>query len=126
VSDRASSGPVVGDLRVEVDLDATVDGDPVRIRTGDGRIEVFAERLGVLRELSTLREALPSPVGDAVKGVPTGIHVGGVEVARIDPGVPPGALSRALGVAPARVDVGGVARAALGLGGDAEPSDGRD
>ena len=126
MSDGASAGVVVDDLRVEVDLDATVDGDPVRVRTGDGRIDVFAEQLGVLRELAALRAALPGPVGDAAERLPVGVHVGGVEVARIDPGVSPGPLSRALGVAPATVDLGGVTRAALGLGGDAEPADGGD
>ncbi|WP_435064763.1 hypothetical protein [Halobaculum sp. EA56] len=103
----------VDDLRIEADLDLAVDGDPVRVRSTGGRIDVFVRRFGVLPRIDELRRALPSPVGDALERVPVGVHVAGVEVARVDPGVPSGPLSRLLGVAPARVDLPGVARALL-------------
>ncbi|MFC7137225.1 hypothetical protein [Halobaculum litoreum] len=50
----------VGDLRVVVDADATVDGEPLRIRSRDGRVEVHADRLAALRSFAGLRAALPS------------------------------------------------------------------
>jgi len=101
----------VDEFRVEADLDLTVEGDPIRVRSTDGRIDVFVGRIGVLSRIDDLQRALPRPVGDALERVPVGVHVAGVEVARVDPGVPPGPPSRLLGVDPARVDLAGVARA---------------
>lgn len=109
----------VGDLLVEVALDLTVDGEPLRVRSRDGRLELSAERLGPLRDVAALRGSLQAPVGEPLAGAllgeaPLGVSVRGVEVARVDPGVPAGPLSRALGVAPARLDLRGVVRAAWG------------
>lgn len=120
-SPRDGSGPTggdaepvdVGDLRVEVDVEATVDGDRLAVRSADGRIDVSADSLRTLGRLGSLLDRLPARLGESADRVPIGVHVGGVEVARVDPGVPAGPLSRALGVAPARVDVMGLAGAML-------------
>jgi len=103
----------VGDLRVAVDIEATVDGERLAVRSSDGRIDVSADRLRTLRRLGSLRELLPNRIGRSIDRAPIGVHVGEVEVARIDPGVPAGPLARVLGVAPARLDVGGLASAVL-------------
>ncbi|MFC7068956.1 hypothetical protein [Halobaculum lipolyticum] len=109
---RADAPPVpVGDLRVAVDLDATVEGESLRVRTADGRVELFADGFAAVRHAGALRDALPDGVGGTLDDVPLGVHVAGVEVARADPGVPAGPVSRALGAAPLRIDVGGVVRA---------------
>lgn len=109
---------IANGVRIEADLDVRVDGDSLRVRSSDGRIDVFAERLAAVRSLAALRDVvpdrLPDSVGDALKAVPVGVHVRGVEVARVDPGVPPGPLARALGVAPARVNVRGLVRVLAG------------
>ncbi|WP_348608717.1 hypothetical protein [Halobaculum rarum] len=103
----------LGDLCVAVDVEATVDGERLTVRSSDGRIDVSADSLRTLRRLGSLWESLPNRIGRSLDRAPIGVHVGDVEVARIDPGVPAGPLARALGVAPARLDVGGVARAVL-------------
>ncbi|QZX98799.1 hypothetical protein [Halobaculum rubrum] len=103
----------VGDLRVAVDVEATVDGDRLVVRSVDGRIDVSADTLRTLGRLESLLEQLPGRVGELIHRVPIGVHVGDVEVARVDPGVPAGPLAHVLGVAPARLDVGGVASAVL-------------
>lgn len=108
----------VGDLRVAVDLDATVEGESLRVRTADGRVELFAEGFAAVRHAGALRDALPERAGDTLEEVPLGVHVAGVEVARADPGVPAGPVSRALGVDPLRIDVAGVVRALFGRRGD--------
>lgn len=110
---KAADRITVADLRIEADLDLAVDGEPVRIRTGNGRVGVFVDRIGTLSRVAELLDALPEPLGGSLDRVPLGVHVAGVEVARVDPGVAAGPLSRALGVAPARVDLGGVVRAVL-------------
>ncbi|MFC7096347.1 hypothetical protein [Halobaculum marinum] len=106
----------VEEFRIAADVEATVDGDALSVRTVDGRVEVTADGFGALRQVRSLRDVLPAAAVDAldrlpVDRVPLGVRVAGVEVARIDPGVPPGPLSRALGVAPASVDLRGVVRA---------------
>ena len=103
----------VGDLCVAVDLEATVDGDRLAVRSSDGRIDVSADSLRTLRRLGPLWELLPNRGGRSIDRAPIGVHVGEVEVARIDPGVPAGPLARVLGVAPARLDVGGLASVVL-------------
>lgn len=114
--DASDPDPVaVGDLRVAVDLEATVDGDRVDVRSGDGRIDVDTDRMRALRTLRSLRAVLPDRVRGSIDldRVPLGVHVDGVEVARVDPDVPAGPLARALGIAPVRIDVCGLALAAL-------------
>ncbi|SHH22365.1 hypothetical protein [Halobaculum gomorrense] len=103
----------VGDLRIAVDLEATVDGARIDIRSGDGRIDVETDRVRALRAIGSLREVLPDRVERSLDRVPIGVHVDGVEVARADPDVPAGPLARALGVAPVRLDVRGLALVAL-------------
>ncbi|MFB9823947.1 hypothetical protein [Halobaculum roseum] len=103
----------VGDLRIAVDVEATVDGDRLAVRSADGRIDVSADSLRTLGRIGSLREAIPERIGRSVDRVPIGVHVGDVEVGRVDPGVPAGPLARALGVAPVRLDLGGVAAAVL-------------
>lgn len=111
---RGEPEPVaVGDLRVAVDVEATVDGDRLAVRSCDGRIDVSADSVRALGRLESLLEQLPDRVAGSVDRVPVGVHVGDVEVARVDPGVPAGPLARALGVAPARLDVTGLASAVL-------------
>lgn len=112
--DGVPVGPVVvGDLRVEADLELEVDGERVSVRSGAGRVDVAAGSLGALRAVAGLRDRLPAPVAEDIDDVPVGLHVRGVEVARVDPGVSAGPLSRALGLAPARVDLVGVARSVI-------------
>jgi hypothetical protein len=115
-SDAADPDPVaVGDLRVAVELEATVDGDRVDVRSGGGRIDVDADRVRALRTLGSLRAVLPDRVRGSIDfgRVPLGVHVDGVEVARVDPNVPAGPLARALGIDPVRIDACGLALAAL-------------
>ncbi|MFC6786033.1 hypothetical protein ACFQFH_09045 [Halobaculum halobium] len=111
-SRAAGSDPepvAVGDLHVAVDVDAAVDGDRLAVRSADGRIDVSADSLRALGRLGSLRESLPERVDRLLDRVPLGVHVDGVEVARVDPGVSAGPLARALGVAPARIDATGLA-----------------
>jgi len=120
-SPRDGSGPTggdaepvaVGDLRVEIDVEATVEGDRLAVRSTDGRIDVSADSLRTLGRLGSLLDRLPARLGESADSVPIGVHVDGVEVARVDPGVPAGPRARALGVEPARVDVRGLAGAVL-------------
>ncbi|WP_277555634.1 hypothetical protein [Halobaculum limi] len=111
MSDASPDRITVGDLRIEADIEASVDGDSLRVRSRDGRMEVYADCFAAIRALSDLPEVLPSRLGDALDSVPVGVHLYGVEIARIDPGVSPGPLSRALGTAPARVHLRALARA---------------
>lgn len=111
MSDAPPDRVRVDDVQIEADVEATVDGDSLHVRSVDGRVEVHTDRVAALRALSDLREAIPSRVADSLDSVPVGVHLRGVEVARIDPGVSPGPVSRALGTAPARVDLLALARA---------------
>ncbi|UIO99124.1 hypothetical protein Hbl1158_11340 [Halobaculum sp. CBA1158] len=117
MSDAAVEPVTVGELRVEADLNLSVDGAPVRLRSADGRIEVSVDRPATLRRLDDVRTGIralwPDGHRDPLTTVPVGIHVDGVEVARIDPGSPAGPLARVLGASPARLDLRGVVRAAL-------------
>ncbi|QZP38530.1 polyhydroxyalkanoic acid system family protein [Halobaculum magnesiiphilum] len=112
-TDPDAEAVAVGDLRVAVDVEATVDGDRLAVRSVDGRIDVSADSLRTLGRLGSLREAVPDRIGQSIDRVPIGVHVGDVEVGRVDPDVPAGPLARALGVAPVRLDLGGVTAAVL-------------
>lgn len=105
-------------IAVEADLELAVEGHPVSV-TGSGThltvgIESVCGAIAVLQSLGTVSE-LVEPLGSRVVDaeLSADVTVGGTTVARIGPHVEPTALSRALGVAPARVWPGAVARVAI-------------
>lgn len=105
-------------LAVEADLDLTVEGQSVSVR-GSGEhltvgIETVRGAITVLRNLGTVTE-LVGPFGTRFveADLSADIVVEGVVVGRIGPHVEPNAISRALGITPARVWPGAVLRAAF-------------
>ncbi|KYH25519.1 hypothetical protein HAPAU_21930 [Halalkalicoccus paucihalophilus] len=102
-------------LAVEADLRLTVEGHPVEISGSGTHLTVATSSLrgaiAVLRSLGTLSE-LVEPVGTrfVAADLSADVEVRGIVIARIGPHVEPNALSRALGVAPARVWPGAVLR----------------
>lgn len=104
-------------LDIDADLLLTVDDESVEIRGYGDLVVIAAPSLAVVRRLAGER---PPPVdrhlldylGDA--DVTVDVRVRGRSVVRAGPGIDPGPLSRALGVAPARVSLGGLFLAALG------------
>lgn len=105
-------------LAVEADLELVVEGHPVDVTGSGSHLTVATPNLrgaiAVLRSLGTTAE-LVEPLGSRFVGadLSADVAVGGTTVARIGPHVEPNALSRALGVAPARVWPSAVARAAV-------------
>ncbi|MFC6906337.1 hypothetical protein [Halalkalicoccus tibetensis] len=105
-------------IAVEADLELAVEGHPVSM-TGSGThltvgLESVSGAIAVLRSLGTITELI-GPLGSRFVDaeLSADVAVGGTTVARIGPHVEPTALSRALGVAPARVWPGAAARVAV-------------
>jgi hypothetical protein len=104
-------------LDVDADLTLTVDDETVSVRGYGDLVVVSAPSLSVLR---TLYRGCP-PVPDRSHffavlrdaDVTLDVRVRGRSVARAGPGHGPDPLSRALGVAPARVSPGGLLLAVL-------------
>ncbi|MCL7416281.1 MAG: hypothetical protein M8354_00370 [Halalkalicoccus sp.] len=105
-------------LAVEADLRLTVEGHPVEISGSGTHLTVATSSLrgalAVLRSLGTTTDLI-EPLGTrfVAADLSAGIKATGVVIARIGPHVEPNALSRALGVAPARVWPDALVRAAL-------------
>lgn|GEM_PF-2161841 len=101
---------------VDADLTLTIDDVTVRIRGYGDLVVVAAPSLSVVRRLArTSVPPLDAPLLEFLRDadVTLDIRVGGRSVARAGADVDPGALSRALGTAPARVSLGGLLLAAL-------------
>jgi hypothetical protein len=104
-------------LDIHADLTLTVGDATVSIRGYGDLVVVAAPSLSVLRTLVRggdflLDHLAPLDHLDDV-AVTVDVRVRGRSVARAGPGFDPGPLSRALGVAPARVSLGGLLLAAL-------------
>ncbi|MEM4781329.1 MAG: hypothetical protein QXG03_07210 [Halalkalicoccus sp.] len=103
---------------VEADLSLTVEGHPVSVSGSGTHLTIATSSLRaavtVLGSLGTLAE-LVEPFGSRFveADLSADVEVDGVVVARIGPHVEPNALSRALGIAPARLWPGALCRAAL-------------
>ncbi|WP_101297700.1 hypothetical protein [Halegenticoccus soli] len=104
-------------LAVDADLSLTIDGADVRVRGYGDLLVVDAPSLRVARSL--LRGIAAAPAGPSAldrhpkSGLTVDVRVGGGSVARIEPGVRPGAVSRLLGVSPARISLAGAVLALL-------------
>ena len=104
-------------LDVDADLTLAVDDETVSIRGYGDLVVVSAPSLSVLRTL--LRGGPPVPARPHLLAVlrdadvTLDVRVRGRSVARAGSGHDPGPLSRALGVAPARVSPGGLVLTAL-------------
>lgn len=105
-------------LVVEADLELDVEGHPVSVSGSGEHLTVATPTvegaMAVLRGLGTLSDLI-EPVGSrfAAADLSADVETCGVVIARIGPYVEPTALSRLLGVAPARVWPGAVCRALL-------------
>jgi len=104
-------------LDVDADLTLTVDDETVTIRGYGDLVVVTAPSLSVVRTLAgtaapPLDVRLLAHLDDA--DVRLDVRVRGRSVARIGSGIDAGPLSRALGVAPARVSLGGLLLTTLG------------
>lgn len=105
---------------VDADLTLALDGSTVTVRGFGDLVVVEAPSLSTLRRLAGAGPDLPPPQRDALSAlvdradVTLDVRVRGWSVARVGPAVAPGPLSRWLGVAPARLSLGGVVLAALG------------
>jgi hypothetical protein len=95
-------------LAVEADLSLTVEGQPVSI-SGSGEhltisIRTVRGAIAVLRNIGVLADLI-EPLGSRVvdANISADVETSGVVVARLGPYVEPNALSRRLGVAPARI-----------------------
>ena len=98
-------------LDVDADLTLTVDGERVTIRGYGDLVVVAAPSLSAVRTLA--RTAAPPLDGRLLPhledaDVRLDVRVRGRSVARAGSEIDPGPLSRALGVAPARVSLGGL------------------
>jgi len=104
-------------LAVDADLTLTVDDATVSIRGYGDLVVVAAPSLSVLRTLVRGEPPVPdrSHLVAALRDadVTLDVRVRGRSVARAGPEYDPGPLSRALGVAPARVSLGGLLLAVL-------------
>ncbi|AZH25881.1 hypothetical protein [Haloplanus aerogenes] len=104
-------------LDIDADLTLTVDEATVSIRGYGDLVVVAAPSLAVLRTLIDGGPPLPDRshlvAGLRDADVTLDVRVRGRSVARAGPGYDPGPLSRALGVAPARISLGGLLLAAL-------------
>lgn len=106
--------PSVGPLSVTADLSVSVDGARVVVDGYGDLVVVDAPSFRAVRRFAGGRAGTRLLAGLAAADVAVDVRVRGTSVARVDPDAPPGALSRLLGAAPARVSAGGVAFAALG------------
>ncbi|WP_224269353.1 peptide ABC transporter ATP-binding protein [Haloprofundus salinisoli] len=103
-------------LDVTAELTLTVEGEEVRVVGFGELVVVDAPSLGGAFALLRGAGQLPTEqFGENVRAadVTVDVRVDGVSVARLGPDLRPGYLSRALGVAPARLSLGGVALALL-------------
>ncbi|WP_224336682.1 peptide ABC transporter ATP-binding protein [Haloprofundus halobius] len=103
-------------LDVTAELTLTVEGEQLRV-VGFGEL-VVVDTPSLDAALALLRGTGRLPTeqfGEDVRAadVTVDVRVDGVSVARLGPGIRPGYLSRALGVAPARLSLGGTAMALL-------------
>lgn len=103
-------------LDVSADLTLTLADEDVRV-TGYGDL-VVVDAPSVRAALGLLRGADHLPTRAVERGLNRGgvtvdVRVRGNSVARAGPGVRPGVVSRALGVDPARVSLGGLVFAVL-------------
>jgi hypothetical protein len=104
-------------LDVDADLTLTVDDETVTIRGYGDLVVVAAPSLSVVRTLA--RTAAPPLDGRLLAhledaDVRLDVRVRGRSVARVGSGIDADPLSRALGVAPARVSLGGLLLTTLG------------
>jgi len=104
-------------LDIDADLTLTVDDRTVTIRGYGDLVVVTAPSLSVVRTLARtgvppLDDHLLDHLSDA--DVTLDVRVRGRSVARVGSGIDAGPLSRAFGVAPARVSLGGLLLATLG------------
>jgi hypothetical protein len=104
-------------LDVHADLTLTVDGSAVSIRGYGDLVVVAAPSLSAVRRLARDGEAFLDDLHllDHLRraDVTLDVRVRGRSVGRAGPDVDPGLLSRALGVDPVRVSLGGLLLAAL-------------
>jgi len=103
-------------LDIDADLTLTVEDTTVSIRGYGDLVVVEAPSLAVLRTLARTDHRLEHlPVFEFLHDadVTLDVRVRGRSVVRAGPGHDPGPLSRALGVAPARVSPGGLLLTAL-------------
>ncbi|KTG10517.1 hypothetical protein AUR64_11570 [Haloprofundus marisrubri] len=103
-------------MDVTAELTLTVEGEDVRVAGFGELVVVDAPTLsGALALLRGTKQLPTEQFGENVRAadVTVDIRVDGVSVARLGPGLRPGYLSRALGVAPARLSLGGAALALL-------------
>lgn len=105
-------------LAVEADLDLTVEGQSVDV-SGSGNhltigVSTVRGAITLLRNLGMV-SALIGPLGSrfVATNLSAAVEVDGIAIARIGPHVEPNALSRALGIAPARVWPGAGLRAVV-------------
>lgn len=100
-------------VRIEADLTAATGGEEIRIRGYGDRLVLDCPSFGAVRRARDAVDALPRPAGvDPVAGdIAIDVRVRGASVARIAPDATPGALSRLVGAAPARVSLVGLLRA---------------
>lgn len=105
-------------LAVEADLRLTVEGHSVEISGSGTHLRIatpsIAGTIAVLRSLGTISDLI-EPLGTRFveANLSADVEANGVVIARVGPHIEPNALSRALGIAPARAWPGAVCRAAL-------------
>ncbi|WP_336344758.1 hypothetical protein [Halalkalicoccus ordinarius] len=103
-------------LAVEADLRLTVDGEEITVSGVDNHLTVAVPTVAAGRRTLRALDALPTEFATAGtrardSGLSVDVTFEGVTVARLGPFVEPDALSRALGIAPARVRPGAIVRA---------------
>lgn len=103
-------------LAVEADLRLTVDGEEIMVSGADNHLTVAVPTVAAGRRTLRALDALPTEfatAGTRVRdsGLSVDVTFEGVTVARLGPFVEPDALSRVLGIAPARVRPGAIVRA---------------
>ncbi|WP_248896689.1 peptide ABC transporter ATP-binding protein [Haloplanus halobius] len=114
MTDAPSAGdrpPTDRPLDIDADLTLDVDGETVSIRGYGDLIVVSAPSVGVAWSLARTAGPLLDQLSAA--DVTLDCRVQGRSIARVVPGDGPGPLSRTLGLAPARLSVGGLLLAAL-------------
>lgn len=103
-------------LAVEADLRLTVDGEEITVSGADGHLVVAVPTVVAGRKTLRALDALPTEFATAgtrarESGLSLDVRFEGITVARLGPFVEPDALSRALGIAPARIRPGALVRA---------------
>ncbi|WP_224450072.1 peptide ABC transporter ATP-binding protein [Haloprofundus salilacus] len=103
-------------LDVTAELTLTIEDEDIRVVGFGDLVVVDTPSLGGAFALLQGTKRLPTDqFGADVRAadVTVDVRVDGVSIARLGPGVRPGYLSRKLGVAPARLSLGGAALALL-------------